>query len=104
MSKYLVGYAISDIGMEGWTQLSSCEIIEAESEQSACDIFDRKHNSNHFYGSVIARIEDDGLIFSNNYPEKEAAIFKVYSNVTLYGNSRDIEYPPMPEPNDRSNG
>ena len=65
---YVVGTFVDSMtGMEADYFSGPYDVIEAESKEEACSIYNKKHKCGYFYGKVMAEIQDDRITDLDKY-------------------------------------
>lgn len=65
---YVVGTFVDSMtGMEADYFSGPYDVIEAESKEEACNIYNKKHKCDYFYGRVMAEFQDDRITDLDKY-------------------------------------
>ena len=67
MPKYLVALAVGGLMECPEITYQDYQEIEADSAEEACKIYNKKNNCDYFYGTVIRKINDDGVVVGEKY-------------------------------------
>ena len=90
---YVVGTFVDSMtGMEADYFSDPYDVIEAESKEEACNIYNKKHKCDYFHGCVMAEIQDDGITGLNKYArlvDVERAISKTAKAMQKHAESNN---------------